>query len=135
MKRYNLQHINVVSAPTFTTTTSTTTAPITPGQYITIPSETWNTATSTAGWNPVQQYVYPPTVAFEEVKHEVFKTPLKDLANMWLAKFGNAWVSVEAVYSENFYRLACYRLARAGKIENAFDAHIGMDQLRLMPEE
>lgn len=113
-----------------TTTGSTTTA----GTWTVLPQPQpgmW--AASTAPWN-TPSIPYPPPISIEQTDHIVFSTPIKDLMNMWLAKFGEGWVNYREALEDEFYRHTIYRLAKAGKMEDAIASVTGETFIRIVME-
>jgi hypothetical protein len=98
-----------------------------PGQWIT------SSTTTTAGSWTVDE-AYPPAVTKKHTDHNVFRTPIKDLMNMWLARFGEGFIPVSELYAEEFYRLATYRLFKAGKLEDVHNDEQTTTLVRIVME-
>lgn len=43
--------------------------------------------------------------------------PLETLINLWVTKYGNDWVELDAVMNDNFYGSAYAELKAAGELE------------------
>ena len=60
--------------------------------------------------------VYPPATSME-LDHPAYEAPVSVLIDMWLVRFGNDWIDIEAVDNDNFFRLAFKRLKAMGELE------------------
>jgi hypothetical protein len=49
-----------------------------------------------------------------------FSTPIEMLINLWVARYGNEWVDVNEVLTDDFYGLAFKRLKSMGKLETHY---------------
>lgn len=52
-----------------------------------------------------------------DLDHAVFKTPVEALINMWVAKYGEDWVSKDLVLDDPFFEWAAMRLRSLSKLE------------------
>jgi hypothetical protein len=67
------------------------------------------------------RYPTPLAVVTEEMlQHEAFEIPLDTLQDMWLHKFGNTWVDMEALEDDMFFRIAAERLRSTGRLESHY---------------
>lgn len=74
-----------------------------------------NTATSGQGtWELPDIF---DAVTEKDLEHEVFKTPIRTLEALWLARFGYKFIDRDNLTSDDFFSLAGARLFRAGRIE------------------
>ena len=60
--------------------------------------------------------VYPPTTSME-LDHPAYEAPVSVLIDMWLVRFGNDWIDLEAVDNDDFFKLAFKRLKAMGELE------------------
>lgn len=102
------------------------------GQYANPPTNTITTATSSTTLQSGLQnalnttgYIQPPPFQrdFRQIQsqsdldHAVFKTPIEDLVNMWIARYGTDWVDKEQVLGDEFFEWAALRLRSTGRLE------------------
>ena len=67
------------------------------------------------------RYPTPHAIITEEMlQHEAFEVPLDTLQDMWLHKFGNTWVDVEALADDMFFKIAAERLRTTGRLESHY---------------
>lgn len=84
------------------------------------PTITTVTGTSTI-WNA--PFTAPPPRDFRQITsmsdldHVVFKTPIEDLVNMWLARFGREWVDKQEVLDDEFFEWVALRLRGVARLE------------------
>jgi hypothetical protein len=88
------------------------------------PSTLGGTGIGQQNWAPSpSQMIQPIPRDFRQVQttsdldHAVFKTPVEDLVNIWLAKFGNDWVDKTEVLNDEFFEWAAMRLRNVGRLE------------------
>jgi hypothetical protein len=65
---------------------------------------------------------FPPAPAnrlirTEDLKGPPFDAPVATLLDLWINKYGHAWVDVDAVMQDPFYSLAYARLKALGEVE------------------
>ena len=66
------------------------------------------------------------------MEHEAFNTPVETLVNLWLAKYGDAWVDKNDVVDEEFFNFAAQRLIKLGKMEEFYIADSGRTVLMVL---
>lgn len=67
------------------------------------------------------RYPTPHAIITEEMlQHEAFEVPLDTLQDMWLHKFGNAWVTIEELEDDVFFKIAAERLRSTGRLESHY---------------
>ena len=72
---------------------------------------------STQMAEPIQQPIGLKPLREEDLKHEAMRAPLSSLADMWLARWGSAWVEEQEFMDDDFWRLTLIRLVGANKLE------------------
>lgn len=83
-------------------------------------SRAWSTVSTSLGGIWDQQLVerdFRMVQSQDDLDHAVFKTPVEDLVNMWLAKYGSDWVNKQDVLNDEFYEWAAMRLRAVGRLE------------------
>ena len=53
----------------------------------------------------------------KELDHEAYNTPIENLINLWVTRFGNEWIDLVTVEDDEFFRLAYQRLKQMGELE------------------
>jgi hypothetical protein len=66
---------------------------------------------------PIQQTIGIKRLREEDLKHEAMQAPLSSLADMWLARWGSAWVAEQEFMDDDFWRLTLIRLVGVNKLE------------------
>ena len=56
-------------------------------------------------------------VSGEDLASEVFSTPIETLINMWVTRYGNAWVDIADVMDDRFYGRVFKRLRSLSELE------------------
>ncbi len=56
-------------------------------------------------------------VSMADLNSEVFSTPVETLINLWLTKYGNAWVDIADVMEDSFYGRVYKRLRSLSELE------------------
>ena len=72
-----------------------------------------------------------PGVTTELLKNEVFSTPIETLKNLWLAKYGDAWVEESVVAEDAFFGLAAQRLRSVAEFIYLVDTQRNV--IRILP--
>ena len=52
-----------------------------------------------------------------ELESEAFNVPIDRLINLWVVRFGHAWVPLEQIEADEFFALAFKRLKQLGEVE------------------
>lgn len=60
------------------------------------------------------------SVTAEELRSEVFNTPIETLINVWLSRFSHEWVDLDMIEDDKFFRLAYRRLKSMGELEQHY---------------
>lgn len=59
-------------------------------------------------------------VSTRDLESEAFNTPIETLIDLWVARYGNEWVGMDAVLVDEFYGLAYKRLKSLGQLETHY---------------
>ena len=59
-------------------------------------------------------------VGAKDLEKEVFKIPIETLLNLWVTRFGNEWVDLEVIESDDFFLNAYKRLKQMGWLEQHY---------------
>ncbi len=92
----------------------------------TIPANTFlGQAQTVSGANLQKPYpslsqIREPAILLRDLEMEVFDIPVYTLTNLWLAKYGNEWVSLSDVHDDEFFHYAYARLRSLGQLETHF---------------
>lgn len=68
------------------------------------------------------------------LESEAFNVPVERLINLWVTRFGNKWIDLETIESDEFFSNAFKRLKQLGEVE----VHFLTDRARYvcrMPEQ
>ena len=60
------------------------------------------------------------TNMIEIKEHEAFNAPVATLLNLWLTRFGNEWIDLEDIESDEFFAIAYKRLKQMGELEQHY---------------
>ncbi len=52
-----------------------------------------------------------------DLSNEAFNTPVETLVNLWLARYGDAWIDKSTVLGEKFFEITAQRLIRLSRME------------------
>jgi len=63
-----------------------------------------------------QTSAFPP-LRSDQLQGEVFQMNVDQLADLWLARFGNDWISIENFIDDPFWSVAYQRLKTLGEVE------------------
>lgn len=55
-----------------------------------------------------------------ELESEAFNVPVERLINLWVTRFGNKWIDLETIESDEFFSNAFKRLKQLGEVEVHF---------------
>lgn len=60
------------------------------------------------------------TNSVELKENEAYNTSTQTLCDLWLAKWGNAWVDIADIHDDRFWQVACERLKQLGHVEQHY---------------
>lgn len=78
------------------------------------------TTASSSQIRHVNRWPEVQTNCIEIKEHEAFKTPVATLLNLWLTRYGNEWVDLEDIESDEFFAIAYKRLKQMGELEQHY---------------
>lgn len=67
--------------------------------------------------NLLAKLVVESQIVSMELESEAFAVPVSRLIDLWLARFGNAWVDLTTLEEEEFFSAAFKRLKQLGEVE------------------
>ena len=69
---------------------------------------------------PANRWPEVQTNMIEIKEHEAFNAPVATLLNLWLTRFGNEWIDLEDIESDEFFAIAYKRLKQMGELEQHY---------------
>jgi hypothetical protein len=84
---------------------------------------TWSAVSATAAntiRKDVNRWPEVQTNMIEIKEHEAFNAPVATLLNLWLTRFGNEWIDLEDIESDEFFAIAYKRLKQMGELEQHY---------------
>ena len=55
-----------------------------------------------------------------ELEHEAYNVAVDALIDLWVTRYGNEWIDLSEIESEDFFRLAYRRLKQMGELETHY---------------
>ena len=55
-----------------------------------------------------------------ELEHEAYNVSVDSLIDLWVTRYGNEWIDLSEIESEDFFRLAYRRLKQMGELETHY---------------
>jgi len=89
-------------------------------QRLIIAASSVSQTTASNDWTLKAKRIVDSEITSAMLENEAFKIPVDRLVNLWIARFGNDWVPMEAIEEEEFFRLAFNRLKQLGEVEVHF---------------
>ena len=95
------------------------------GSLTTASNNLWtSTAIGSATANHIRQTVHRwpevHTNMLEIKEHEAFNTSVATLLDLWLTRYGNEWIDLEDIESDEFFAIAYKRLKQMGELEQHY---------------
>lgn len=56
----------------------------------------------------------------KDLEHEAYNVAVDSLIDLWVTRYGNEWIDLSEIESEDFFRLAYRRLKQMGELETHY---------------
>lgn len=91
--------------------------PLPPGGYV---YTTQNTIRSANIRGNPELHDNVPRINMEDLNSDVFNTKIDTLIDLWVTRYGNAWVDLDQIMEDGFYGRVYKRLKSMGELEVHF---------------